>query len=200
IITSFRLDSEGIFGLLFRTGSVISGSAALRVLFPGSNIISYRPRDLDFYVANDMEHTVRKFFEDHTAFRLEPVTDRYYNPSIRRVLVLKSHEKSINIVVSKSRVSILPLFQFHSTAVMNFISSTGIFCAYPSLTFRRRNLVNPSYFWKRGTYFLLIRCLEKYSRRGFDTRYTLKWEDVRQHECGKEWFCPHTVRRLHDGG
>ncbi|KAI6148100.1 hypothetical protein BKA82DRAFT_74516, partial [Pisolithus tinctorius] len=58
----------------------------------------------------------------------------YVGSSIHSVLTfLKGHYK-IDIIVSVNVALIAPVFQFHTTAVMNFVSADCIFCAYPSLT------------------------------------------------------------------
>lgn len=49
----------------------------------------------------------------------------------------KGHER-IDIIVSQDNFcSTLPIFNFHSTIVMNFLSPDAIFCAYPALTFKK---------------------------------------------------------------
>ncbi|KIO14866.1 hypothetical protein M404DRAFT_117251, partial [Pisolithus tinctorius Marx 270] len=48
----------------------------------------------------------------------------------------------INVIVSSTVAAMSPIFEFHSTAVMNFIAADHIFCAYPTLTLHKMSLVN----------------------------------------------------------
>ncbi|KIO04586.1 hypothetical protein M404DRAFT_93872, partial [Pisolithus tinctorius Marx 270] len=48
----------------------------------------------------------------------------------------------IDVIVSSTVTAVLPIFKFHSTAVMNFITMDNIFCAYLSLTLKLMSMVN----------------------------------------------------------
>ncbi|KAI5987148.1 hypothetical protein F5J12DRAFT_728579, partial [Pisolithus orientalis] len=48
----------------------------------------------------------------------------------------------INIVVSKTSSALSPIFQFHSTVVMNFFTADSLFCVYPTLTLHHHALIN----------------------------------------------------------
>ncbi|KIN98976.1 hypothetical protein M404DRAFT_92790, partial [Pisolithus tinctorius Marx 270] len=50
--------------------------------------------------------------------------------------------KLIDIIVSKTTSALSPIFQFHSTAIMNFFSANSLFCAYPSLTQCHHTMIN----------------------------------------------------------
>ncbi|KAI6030966.1 hypothetical protein F5J12DRAFT_692680, partial [Pisolithus orientalis] len=57
----------------------------------------------------------------------------YSAAAVCNILMFSNGSHYTDVVVSKTMTTISPLFQFHSTAVMNFISTDGIFCAYPGL-------------------------------------------------------------------
>ncbi|KIO01333.1 hypothetical protein M404DRAFT_95479, partial [Pisolithus tinctorius Marx 270] len=87
---------------------------------------------------------------------------------VRNILTFSNGSCYIDVVVSKTMTAISLLFQFHSTAVMNFISTDSIFCAYPSLTLHRRALINayPIYSGSLGS--KTMAALQKYNSHGFD--------------------------------
>ncbi|KDR75360.1 hypothetical protein GALMADRAFT_211577 [Galerina marginata CBS 339.88] len=201
MITSFDFEPNAIMALLHHTGSVISGSMALVSLFPGDNLIAFRPQDIDFYVPLDMKTRAESFFLTSTAYRPIINKKRYYNKYIAEVIFMRHGNKTINIIVSSGANSLNPIFHFHSTAVMNFISSTGVFSAYPSLTFVHRNLVNPEYLKNNRVIQPVEYCMTKYRERGFENGQNLsQWDDICTHKCGEDMFCPRTTRTVSDSG
>ncbi|KIJ58467.1 hypothetical protein HYDPIDRAFT_67572, partial [Hydnomerulius pinastri MD-312] len=66
--------------------------------------------------------------------------------AITSVVTLSNSDHTIDVIESSSTVSIAPIFKFHLTAVMNFISSEGFFSAYPHLTTSGRALTNPQQY------------------------------------------------------
>ncbi|KIN97310.1 hypothetical protein M404DRAFT_160711, partial [Pisolithus tinctorius Marx 270] len=99
----------------------------------------------------------------------------------------------IDVIVSRTSTAISPLFQFHSTAVMNFISADSIFCAYPNLTFHRRALINSLPVYNGSIGFKTMAALQKYASRGFDFGAC---EDVHH----MPYTCRSIPRTLTDGG
>ncbi|EGN93335.1 hypothetical protein SERLA73DRAFT_156308 [Serpula lacrymans var. lacrymans S7.3] len=65
---------------------------------------------------------------------------------IKEVVKTLNGLKNIDVVVSSTSMSISPIFHFHSTAVMNFISGDGFFSAYPKLTGMYRSLTNANHY------------------------------------------------------
>lgn len=58
----------------------------------------------------------------------------YEGNEIERVITLGNSTHKIDVVVSRMSLSIAPIFQFHSSVVMNYVSVDTFFSAYPSLT------------------------------------------------------------------
>ena len=56
---------------------------------------------------------------------------------------------------------------FHSTAVMNFVTANGIFCAYPKLTLAYLSMVNPAPIYCDAFQLHTMDALRKYENRGF---------------------------------
>ncbi|KAI6008657.1 hypothetical protein BKA83DRAFT_4029724, partial [Pisolithus microcarpus] len=61
---------------------------------------------------------------------------------VSRLVVLTNGKNSVDVVVSKTSTTLSPIFPFHSTAVMNFISADTIFSGYPTLTLWHLSVVN----------------------------------------------------------
>ena len=74
----------------------------------------------------------------------------------------------IHVNESLTRSALHPIPHFWSTSHMNFITSKGVCCAYPSLTFHARGLLTPlcldNQCLPSSSVLLLIR---KYEQRGF---------------------------------
>ncbi|KIO00335.1 hypothetical protein M404DRAFT_54193, partial [Pisolithus tinctorius Marx 270] len=49
---------------------------------------------------------------------------------------------TIDVIMSSTVAAMSPIFEFHSTAVMNFIVANHVFCAYPTLTLHKMSMVN----------------------------------------------------------
>lgn len=195
LLSEMQLDAYKLFSLLHETDSVISGSFALRCLFPGPNLLQYTPHDIDIYVPQDQEETVLHFLEAHFGYKLRfSCLMNYYAPQIDRVVWLDGPNGGIvNVIISSSTSALLPIFSFHSTMVMNFISSTGIYSAYNHLTRSFQYIPNnPILFKNQTSREVMTRCLEKYHARGFQLR------PPNVHTCGWTADCPLTVRKLTD--
>ncbi|KAF4618641.1 hypothetical protein D9613_009830 [Agrocybe pediades] len=142
------------------------------------------------------------FFQTQTEFK-SCLYDRttYYNDAIAEVLALTNGDASINIIISTTETALIPIFYFHSTAVMNYISPYGIFCAYPKLTFNLRNMLNPLHSRNPHDNWRLWSCVDKYRARGFSTRFDpIHWDDMANHVCETDYNCPTTMRTTFDEG
>ncbi|KIO08655.1 hypothetical protein M404DRAFT_68309, partial [Pisolithus tinctorius Marx 270] len=126
---------------------VVSGSMALHLLLPANDIYCslWHPSNLDIYVPFRLRSLIACLL-DAQGYRLQlPVSDdvaEYAGTSIHSVLAFSKGCYKIDVIVSVNAASITPVFQFHTTAVMNFVTADRIFCAYPALTLRARSHVN----------------------------------------------------------
>lgn len=124
------------------TGMVLSGSAALEIVQPGS----CRPQDLDFYCPCDKLAQVMTFFVTVCGFVDETTAKDLADYSglgtgVKTVKTLRHGEfpaLKINVVQSSTASPHVPILFFHSTIVMNFVSNDGIAQLYPALTSRKR--------------------------------------------------------------
>ncbi|KIO06637.1 hypothetical protein M404DRAFT_57506, partial [Pisolithus tinctorius Marx 270] len=140
----FFPSTEIITNMLSACDAVISGSAALRMILP-ANACNWAPSNLDIYVARNSSTQLYNLLQkqDYHLVSQCNSSDGDYPPStIFTVSTFGNGHKHIDVIVSKTTSALSPIFQFHSTAVMNFFSANSLFCAYPSLTLRHHAMIN----------------------------------------------------------
>lgn len=187
-----------------RTNTVISGSWALLAIFPDS----FTANDLDLYTTgspNIEKNELLSFLSSHGYCVVTSMDSDYFmstpfanNNSTAIQCIYKlarlttEQHPTINVIVSKTASELQPIFEFHSTIVMNFIAWYGLVCLYPSLTLCGRGLINHCPIPDR-----IIPCLQKYFNRGFDLRIDVDtWEDTSPHFCGLFASCPTRIGTL----
>ncbi|KAG6818510.1 hypothetical protein H0H93_004407 [Arthromyces matolae] len=205
--------------LLKDTGAVITGSAALAVINPGN----FDPGDLDLCVGSGEsgvsycqpicsdKSIVNKDMAEVLITRLQVeygMTPRTHTRSeainyqpVAAVHSLQHGRFKLDIIESAT-FAMSPIFHFHSTAVMNAISPTSIFCAYPHLTMSYRNLANDS-MSRRKPSGLKTRMekLMKYEARGYRWSWSIGiWNDITQSRKLRKFNDPKLPRCSRDKG
>ncbi len=198
ILKQFQLEPKIFLEFLTRTSTVISGSAALLVFYPGLFI----PGDLDIYCSESSLSEVLDFFQVFTKYsmpkesptREELSKDKDYDDWVfsesHLAKVLKIYgppypdsnrePPMVNIIVVRNVMDpISAISHFHSTPVMNLVTGRGVICVYPELTLRMRGIIN-THRSSMATTAKFTACLDKYRERGFDLALTLgKWPGLR---------------------
>ncbi|KAH6904032.1 hypothetical protein BKA70DRAFT_1432983 [Coprinopsis sp. MPI-PUGE-AT-0042] len=203
-----------------QTETVLSGSAALATLLP----VNYVPGDLDFYSPFSGAVEFRHFLlsVDYVEALPEPMDlpDGVNDPAVaadRKVPMVEDNSgcayvvhagmkaiftffhkttgRKINVIQSNTESTLAPIFLFHSTLVMNWVSHGAISCAYPKLTMAYQGLQNTLlYHTTPGT----RASIQKYKGRGFDIVSTCL--DIPAHSaygCSREsWRKPRGPRPL----
>ena len=165
----FFKNAESFFDTLSHANAVISGSTALHLLLPAVTT-NWVPSDLDLYVPSSgyskLEHWIARqgYCISHVGERAGNV---YLYATMEQKLRFSNGLRTIEIVVSKTEAACAPIFQFHSTAVMNFFSAERIFCAYPKHTFAYLSMVNPGRVYCDAFQLDNMDALRKYEDRGF---------------------------------
>lgn len=122
ILSSFNLNPKAIMNLLAETKSVISGSSVLLVFFPQL----FTPGDIDFYVPTATGDYFMTRLANISDYRQVLSCSQGYNSvgCIENVytMISNSINKKINVIVSGVASAIRPIFDFHSTTIMNIIS------------------------------------------------------------------------------
>jgi hypothetical protein len=199
--------------------AVISGSMALFPLifcnFSGTVSIGsfWVPHDMDIYEPKTTKggSGVLKYLLEVEGYEEQNLEERSLQEQydawrgIRQMKNVVRDGFRVDIVTSSSSSAVSPIFYFHSTPVINWISPEGLFSAYPKLTCARRGLLNPMALDR--TRFIpalpgasVRHSLDKYNIRGFDIRRNPScWTDD-SHPCTFAAKCPITTRNVVDGG
>ena len=138
-------NTRQFFEIMRTCDAVISGSIALHFLL-AANETNWTPTDLDLYMPRANAQLLVSLLADHgyqVVHHGEVDNSPYTHSNIHTMLSLSNGVHKIDIVISKRVAAAAPIFQFHSTIVMNFVSPSRYFCAYPALTFRGLSMVNP---------------------------------------------------------
>ncbi|KAH7924620.1 hypothetical protein BV22DRAFT_993457, partial [Leucogyrophana mollusca] len=129
--------------ILHLTSSVVSGSLALRLLLPAASV-QWSTVDMDIYVPRSEVIIVMAYLAQHNYQVIHVGANRppYSHSSIHTIVAMANSTRKIDIVVSITENAVRPIFQYHSTIMMNYIASDGFFAAYPKMTNHYRALVN----------------------------------------------------------
>ncbi|KAI6008576.1 hypothetical protein EDC04DRAFT_2515472, partial [Pisolithus marmoratus] len=155
--------------ILCSCNAVISGSTALHILLLEQGT-PWATDDLDIDVPQCTIMMLLNWlkFEGYFVISNNPHGQQHYTYSlVECVLVASNGECKINIVISGISTALSPIFQFHSTTVMNFISADTIFCCYPTLMLCHQMLVNVGLLYHGMPNRGIIDPMCKYSSCGF---------------------------------
>ncbi|KAG1812784.1 uncharacterized protein BJ212DRAFT_1199556, partial [Suillus subaureus] len=156
--------------LLQSTGAVISGSSALNIVQAKQGAVNIN--DLDVYTTLPKFEQLLNFFEESEGYKVtdhfcHPPPGPYNNTGIAKLIRLQKRTQKVDIIVTNLTLAAAPIFQFHSTVIMNFISAECIFCAYPMWTLNMAGLIHPRMYKQDATNLTTISGLAKYMKRGF---------------------------------
>lgn len=154
--------------------------------------------------------------DDQVQGQTDPTGIHYAGQEARSIVDVTRMSKgslSVDLIVSAGRTALIPVLHFHSTVVMNYLSGSGFFSAYPVITDRGMSLINPLSFYPRAAVPpKVLSCLVKYATRGFSVFSSpSQWEAhpdpfasdtvnkaYSPHVCGLSGVCPHTIRTTTD--
>ncbi|KIM52124.1 hypothetical protein SCLCIDRAFT_141871 [Scleroderma citrinum Foug A] len=140
----FFNSGNDLTSILRTCDAVVSGSTALHYLLPLATT-PWTLTDLDIYVPLRFCHQLENLLICHgyCIVKQGKHNDSLYSLSkIYMVMSFINNYKKIDVIVCKTDGAVLPIFQFHCTAVMDFITASSIYCAYPSLTFWGLAMIN----------------------------------------------------------
>ncbi|KAF8439781.1 hypothetical protein L210DRAFT_3319189, partial [Boletus edulis BED1] len=184
--------------------AVISGSSALQLLF-SLETSTWKANDLDVYVANGQVTTLDDFLRSSGFTCANSSTFPTYSlGSIRTITSYFREDRKVDLIQSRTHSALSPIFEFHLSPLMNYVSADSFFSAYPSLTARRQAIINPMLFDHGNLGIGTLYALLKYRQRGFlllsPAQYRLR--DVHAgnyaHNCGRAITCSETPRSSHD--
>ncbi|KIN94264.1 hypothetical protein M404DRAFT_168767 [Pisolithus tinctorius Marx 270] len=195
ICTPFFRTTEHLKSILSACDTVVSGSAALRMVLP-SNACNWHSSDLDIYVPLHNHTQLYNLLRKHDYIIVRngrPYVENYSPSTIYTVTTFTNGKKKIDVIVSRSASALSPIFHFHSTAVMNFFSADSLFCTYPSLTLRHRSMINTASLRQRTFSPSSMQALLKYKLRGFRI---ISCEETNH----PQFACRTKIRSLNDRG
>ncbi|KAG1797591.1 hypothetical protein EV424DRAFT_1546566 [Suillus variegatus] len=196
-------DVKRFIGLLQSSSSVVSGSSALNIIQARQGAVEIN--DLDVYTTLPNFEELVHFFKHSEGYKImgnfhRPPPGRYNNTGIAKLLRLQKDERKVDIIVTNLASAVAPIFQFHNTAIMNFISAEAIFCAYPVWTLNMAGLIHPRMYKQNATNLATISGLAKYMKRGFNLCSDINELSPHVSRCIKTYNCPHTIRSTNDKG
>ncbi|KAG1811918.1 hypothetical protein EV424DRAFT_1302830, partial [Suillus variegatus] len=154
--------------LLERTGTVISGSSMLHLFQAKSAAITLR--DMDIYATHEFEGEILSHLKEKEGYKEDLKTERkaeYNTSAIKRIYKLEKGKKKIDLIITEWASAIVPILQFHSTAVMNYMTARTFVSLYPKWTKDMKSLVNPRMYLHDSTNIQTVTALMKYVRHGF---------------------------------
>ena len=165
----FFTNTSAFSKMLTDLHAVVSGSAALHLML-APKATNWVPRDLDIYVSYRHEISIYARMLDFGYFIVqEQDADEtlYVDPFIKQVTTFFNGIRKVQIMLTKTSTAFAPIFEFHSTAVMNFVSPSHLFSAYPNLTFNGLSMINPGAVYFGHFNVSVADALRKYRLRGF---------------------------------
>ncbi|RXW19086.1 hypothetical protein EST38_g6764 [Candolleomyces aberdarensis] len=188
------LTAASLLRMMELTDTLLSGSFVHPVLARGILI----PNDIDLFTDVEsfgmvLSYLKKKGYSHRRQIYPQPQSPRRQGygmnlQGIRLIFELRNKKAyKVNVIVSSGR-PLLPILQFHSTPVMNYISHHGVVLLY-DITLYQFGIVN-----RVDPPARVQRCLAKYERRGFDISDRF-WEE---HTCRIDGCCSQTIRSLFD--
>ena len=141
-LARYKFEWNALRAIMAATGAAISGSTALAVLLGGEFV----PQDLDIYVNTKGFTAMLAFLKNHgyqVAIQRPHYAHRKRYADSKNILTLERDGEGQKIdLIETTEVHVLTtITRFHSTMVMNYITSYGIVCLYPEWTMQRNGLV-----------------------------------------------------------
>ncbi|KAI0349496.1 hypothetical protein OH77DRAFT_1431184 [Trametes cingulata] len=199
-------DQLGFRAMLDATGSIISGSAALKVC----SGLDFTPGDLDVYAPSDTFHAMLSYLINAENFRIvafgtsaSSANPALYEGGIDVVVRLVRQESHIDLIQSLTNSAPLPVMHFWSTCVMSFLTGRGCVIPYPDLLEKRRGLLNPIRAQAPNGLLVVEPLMAKYDLRGIEHRLReIDWarDEDPTARCPRDRSssCPHTIRWIGD--
>ena len=189
--------------MLRSTKSVVSGLIAYAYMTP-AELGDWNPNNLNLFVRASLMTQVISFLEScgYKCMAYTPVEMaeaslfcKFCDGYTFEVDRLKRGRLRIDIIAPFSNMSLGPVFETHSTIIMNFFTGAGFYSAYPLLTANQQAGINPNAMTIPGCALIadMDACLEKYMQRGVDMQLTPSAWSKCPHTCTLSMECLHTI-------
>ncbi|KAG1884137.1 hypothetical protein F4604DRAFT_1538133, partial [Suillus subluteus] len=154
--------------LLDRTGTVISGLSALHLFQAKSGAIAVK--DMDIYATHEFEEEILNHFKEQEGYEVTLISHRkteYDSSTVKKVYKMEKDTKKVDLITTEWASAIVPILQYHSMAVMNYMTAHTFVSQYPKWTKDMKSLVNPHMYLQDATNIQTVAALMKYIWRGF---------------------------------
>ena len=144
LLGRFAAEPEGIRSMMKRTGSVITGSAALWYLL--RRPCGWEPSDLDIVTPHDMfQEVIQSILEMHPEAQVKDLSassnDAHYPiEAYEGRMVIETGKGRMDILQSREDCPFYPIAHYWSTHLMNALTSEAVVCGYPALTLQRKGV------------------------------------------------------------
>ncbi|KIM24318.1 hypothetical protein M408DRAFT_234538 [Serendipita vermifera MAFF 305830] len=191
LLEPFVKNPKELRDIMNQTGSIVSGSSALWLIcgFPKE----WSAGDLDMYCAKGQGHILVKYFRTQGYQVIPPpvietggLGSSFFSTSgLHSATKLERKGRKVNILESPTDSALHPLTRFHSSVVMNYITSSEIGVLYPTLTLRNIAIVQTKTSQRGGHW------KQKYeTQRGFSI--------YKYHPMATSKVCPKRLRFIGD--
>ncbi|KAG1855295.1 hypothetical protein F4604DRAFT_1685776 [Suillus subluteus] len=205
LFRSFVDNIDQWVNIMDRTGTVISGSTTLGLVQAKAGSVT--SQDMDVYATQTFEKEILVHLKEGEGYNevREVVRQPDYDGSaIKKIYKLEKEEKKIDVIVMHWTCTIAPILQFHTTSIMNYVTTCKLMCLYPCWTCDNKGFVNPCLYLEGKTNLSTVDGLMKYYvRQGF--RISANPFCLADHECNediknsaKTGYCPHKIRSTID--
>ncbi|KAF8120867.1 hypothetical protein EV363DRAFT_1187818 [Boletus edulis] len=207
-LVDFVDDPISFLGVMEVTRTVISGSFAFQFIF-GERSAVWSVNDLDLYTTKEGFEGLKEELEiqGYVVQHQSQANDSpYVFSKILKIVKMKKGENVIDVIVSQTNSSIQPIFQFHSSIVMNYVSASTIFSAYGHTAARYKSFANPMLFFHQRVTWRTLMSYKKYQERGVEMHSpSVLWMQgytpgAKPHKCTRYLQCPCSVRKNVDSG
>ncbi|KAG6818946.1 hypothetical protein H0H93_016946 [Arthromyces matolae] len=134
----YPFDIKTLLQFLEKNDSVVFGSTVTSVLLPLTDVVS----DLDicapFHKVASIVPTVERFMSS----RAHNISQQYTRTLFRNVYSVGVDGCRIKIFVAPSRNVLQTIFNSPTTSLMNYMTGSRLYCAYPDLTFDGTFMLN----------------------------------------------------------
>ncbi|KAG2037876.1 hypothetical protein BDR03DRAFT_982062 [Suillus americanus] len=109
---------------------------------------------------------------------------------------MEKETKKVDLIITEWASAIMPILQYHSMAVMNYMTARTFISLYPKWTKDMKSLVNPCMYLQDTTNIRTVEALMKYVGRRFNI--TAEPFKLGIHNCLSSMYCPSTTRNTLD--
>ncbi|KAG2106629.1 uncharacterized protein F5147DRAFT_774908 [Suillus discolor] len=127
-------------------GTVISGSSALHLIQAKMEALPLR--DLDLYTTHEFDEEVIKHMKEE-GYAVKHESERkteYDGLAMKKIYKLTKNRCEVDIIITDWACAIVPIMQYHSTAVMNYMMAHSLMSLYPEWTKNWQSFVNPQMY------------------------------------------------------